>query len=673
MNILLISHDFTVTGAPNSLLRQAVYFKEAGHTVDVWSLGDGGLKDRYIEKGFNPKIIQDTPSAILEEYNTRTKEYDFILCNTTVTYKCVDVLQHQGIPLVWFIRETMLVDKGMKEDPYFAKVFSNFHNLYTVSDYAATIIKKYNPHVRIINNAVADSFKGYTRLTEKIRFGFIGSILKQKGIDLLISAFMKLYKENQQIELHIAGHKVSDYIEMTQNCPAIIWHGEVQGTEKEDFFNSIDILCVPSIDEPSGLTLIEGTMKGKVIITTDTVGANYLVSENGFIVKSADENELYQAMKKCLTSPLKKMQNKSRKMYLKLGSSKVERKNVLKMLADNAPQPFKIFKKVKKPNGRRHIYFCGIKVFSYKRHHTMPTVLSDSEFNILYANRFSPSLSLNDKKEILKYQFFQQLGYIPNIDKPKTFNEKLQWLKLYYFDSLMTTCADKVSVREFIKEKIGEEYLVPCLGVWDNPDEIDFDKLPNQFVLKVNWGSGQNIIVKDKSALDINATKKQLAEWMKPESNLYFYSFEPGYKNIKPKIIAEKFLSKEISPYEIQIYIFNKKIRFFSIETIKSAIPLRRKLYYPSFKATEFTLSSQVYQNLVDICPKKYVQQAFFLAKKLKLPFPFLRLDFCICNEIIKFREITFISGAGFSIVAPKKYSLKLGKWLKLPKKKPAK
>ena len=92
MNILLISHDFTVTGAPNSLLRQAVYFKEAGHTVDVWSLGDGGLKDRYIEKGFNPKIIQDTPSAILEEYNTRTKEYDFILYNITVKYKYIDFL-----------------------------------------------------------------------------------------------------------------------------------------------------------------------------------------------------------------------------------------------------------------------------------------------------------------------------------------------------------------------------------------------------------------------------------------------------------------------------------------------------------------------------------------------------------------------------------------------------
>ena len=181
---------------------------------------------------------------------------------------------------------------------------------------------------------------------------------------------MRLYQKDQQIELYIAGHKVPNFIEKTKNCPAVKWLGEVQEKEKDEFFNSIDILCVPSIDDPCPLSLIEGAMHGKVLIASDTTGSNYLIKQNinGLIVKTGNENDLYLTMEKCIKMPLHRMQKKSRKMYLKLGSSSVERKNVLKMLADNVPhEPFKIFKKIKSSNGRRRVYFCGIKIFSYKK------------------------------------------------------------------------------------------------------------------------------------------------------------------------------------------------------------------------------------------------------------------------------------------------------------------
>ena len=133
------------------------------------------------------------------------------------------------------------------------------------------------------------------------------------------------------------------------------------------------------------------------------------------------------------------------------------------------------------------------------------------DFNSCYAKRFC-GLTISEKRIILERQFEHETGYKLNIDNPKTFNEKIQWLKLFWHDPLMTKCADKFLVRDYIKEKIGEKFLIPIIGVYDTPEEIDFEHLPNRFVIKVNWGSGQNIIVNDKSRLNVNEAKKYLNE-----------------------------------------------------------------------------------------------------------------------------------------------------------------
>ena len=171
MNILMISHDLSVTGAPNSLLRQAKYFRDAGHNVDVWSLGDGPLKERYTEVGFDPKIIKNKFADIKRAWRHREHDYDFIISNTTETYKAVDFLQRQNVPMVWFIRETKLVNDRSYKKPGFWQLFSKFYNIYTVSDYAAGICRKYNPSVRVINNAIADNFKKFKKPGKKIVFG----------------------------------------------------------------------------------------------------------------------------------------------------------------------------------------------------------------------------------------------------------------------------------------------------------------------------------------------------------------------------------------------------------------------------------------------------------------------------------------------------------------------
>lgn len=339
MNILLISHELSVTGAPNSLLRQACYFRDAGHSVDIFSLKDGNIKERYIEEGFNPIIIENSQSAIADAYYKQNKKYDFILCNTTVSYKAVDFLQHQNVPLVWFIRETRLVDIGMENDKDFAKVFKDFYNIYTVSDYAATVCKKYNRHIRIINNAVADNFTQFKTVTDKIVFGFIGQISREKGMKYLLDAFNKLTTENSNTELYIAGDYNHQFAQELQNMnvPRVRWLGEVQKQDKENFFNSIDILIVPSLDEPSGLTVIEGAMYGKPIITTKKTGAKYIVKnkKSGFIIKPGNTQDLYRHMKRILNSDLFAMSKISRNMYLKFGTIDKERKSVIQMLHKN--------------------------------------------------------------------------------------------------------------------------------------------------------------------------------------------------------------------------------------------------------------------------------------------------------------------------------------------------
>ncbi len=341
-NILLVSHDFSVTGAPNSLLRQAKYFKEAGHNVEVWSLGGGNLLDRYVEAGFNPLFVENSRKGIKDFYEKRKQRFDFIICNTIITYKAVDVLQRYDTPLVWFVRETKLLDDFIKKSSDFATVFKNFYNIYTVSEYAANVCRQYNPEIKIINNAIADDFSGLNASSNSIRFGYIGSVMEVKGVDVLIEAYKAIWGKHKNISLSIAGSFGAPYgkklVKRTSKIESIKWLGEIQKDHKKEFFENIDVLCVPSLDEPSGLVVLEGAMHGKALIVTDKVGAAYMVApQNGYVVKANDSKALSQAMENIIKKAdgLKSMKQSSRKRYLKYGTIDREQKDVLHMLKEN--------------------------------------------------------------------------------------------------------------------------------------------------------------------------------------------------------------------------------------------------------------------------------------------------------------------------------------------------
>ena len=147
-----------------------------------------------------------------------------------------------------------------------------------------------------------------------------------------------------------------------------------------------------------------------------------------------------------------------------------------------------------------------------------------------------------DIKKVSKEIFKQKLGYSPDFDNPKSFNEKIFWMKLNYHNPLVTKCCDKFRVKEYVKEKIGDGFTVPVLGSWTSAESIDFDSLPDKFVLKVNWSSGYNIIVKDKKTADIRKIKKQIEFWMQPQQNSYYQAFNWGYKDMQPIVYAEKYI-----------------------------------------------------------------------------------------------------------------------------------
>lgn len=253
-----------------------------------------------------------------------------------------------------------------------------------------------------------------------------------------------------------------------------------------------------------------------------------------------------------------------------------------------------------------------------------------------------------------------------NLNEPKNYNEKMQWLKIFNATPIKTLLADKYLVREWIKEKIGEKYLIPLLGVYDKFEDINFDKLPNQFVIKCNHGSGWNIIVKDKSKLNLAETKEKLDKWL--NTNFAFqYGYELHYRDIKPKIIIEKYIDPKISNHEIQVWCFNGAIKFISLETNKDEKNLKRGTFYPDGTPTEFEISPQHYKKLEQISSIKAFNKAIELSKFIIFDTPYVRIDFIEINDDVKFREITFTSGSGLSVISPEKYNLMLGNMIKLP------
>lgn len=268
-------------------------------------------------------------------------------------------------------------------------------------------------------------------------------------------------------------------------------------------------------------------------------------------------------------------------------------------------------------------------------------------------------------------KFFYKFHFNKSLDfnNVKTFNEKLQWLKLYDRKPQYTRMVDKYQVRGYISETIGEKYLIPLLGVYENFDEINLNKLPKQFVIKCNHDSGGIVICQDKSKLDIIHARNKITKALKKN---YYYSWrEWPYKNVKPRIICEEFMvdknNNELKDYKFMCFNGKVKCMFVCLNRNKSE-GLNVDFYDTNWIPMPF--ERHYSRSNIEIEKPKNFNEMITLSEIVSKDIPFLRVDFYEINDKIYFGELTFFPGAGFEEFSPESYDEELGKWIVLPSKK---
>lgn len=255
-----------------------------------------------------------------------------------------------------------------------------------------------------------------------------------------------------------------------------------------------------------------------------------------------------------------------------------------------------------------------------------------------------------------------------DLNNPQTFNEKIQWLKLYYRRPDYTTAVDKFQVREIIASNIGEKYLIPLLGVWDSVDDINFEKLPNQFVLKCNHDQGSVIICKNKNDFDIKSAKSKLSK--KLGMNHYWAIREWPYKNVKPCVICEKYMKNDTGDEELSDYkvlCFNGHPKLIEVHRGRFNGKHTQDFYDVEWKKTCF---QQPDVPLSDETMKKpvFADEMLKLSEVLAAKYPHVRVDWYYTGGQLYFSELTFYDASGFDPFIPGQDEI-IGSWLTLPEK----
>ncbi len=269
-------------------------------------------------------------------------------------------------------------------------------------------------------------------------------------------------------------------------------------------------------------------------------------------------------------------------------------------------------------------------------------------------------------KTYLKLLYETRIGKKLNLKNPITFDEKLQWLKLYDRKDEYTVWADKYEVRNYVAEKLGEQYLIPLLGVWNSADELKLDDLPEQFVLKCTHDSASVCICTNKKNFDWNAAMDKLQKSL--NQNYYWHSREWPYKNITPKIIAEAYMTDESGTElkDYKIYTFGGEPYLIQVDFDRFHNH-RRNLYTTEWEYIDETIEYSKDPN-VKIAKPEHLEEMLECSRKLAVGTISLRTDFYSINGKIYFGEITFYQEAGFAHFEHEEFAKKLGDQIKLPK-----
>lgn len=266
----------------------------------------------------------------------------------------------------------------------------------------------------------------------------------------------------------------------------------------------------------------------------------------------------------------------------------------------------------------------------------------------------------------LEWRFRLSMGRKLDLNNPVTFNEKLQWLKFYNRKPEYTVMVDKVKAKEYVAEKLGSEYIIPTLGVWDDPDEIDFDALPNQFVLKCNHNSGLGMcICRDKSKLDIPQVKADLRRGLR--QNYFLHGREWPYKDVHRKILAEKFMVDESATElkDYKVFCFDGEPEIVEVDYGRFT-EHKRNFYGKNWDFIKMEIEYPSEEKHAIARPEK-LEEMLELARKLAKGIPHVRADFYSINNQLYWGELTFFHEAGMGHFNPEKWDERFGKLIKSP------
>lgn len=267
----------------------------------------------------------------------------------------------------------------------------------------------------------------------------------------------------------------------------------------------------------------------------------------------------------------------------------------------------------------------------------------------------------------LKLVYWAELDKKLNLVSPNTFNEKLNWKKINDRKKNYTTMADKFEVKKYVSDRVGEQYLIPVYGIWNTFDEIDFAALPNEFVLKTTHDSGGVVICTNKAEFDLNQARKIINQHLK--RNYFKWRREWPYKDIQPRIIAEKFVKDDnfenLPVYKFFCFHGVPKI----VQSIQNDKQSNETIDYFDMEWNLLDLKQNFPNSKEPLEKPRKLEEMVELAATLSKDMDFIRVDLYIINEEIKFSEFTFYSDAGINAFTPESWDDTLGSWLSLPDK----
>lgn len=265
--------------------------------------------------------------------------------------------------------------------------------------------------------------------------------------------------------------------------------------------------------------------------------------------------------------------------------------------------------------------------------------------------------------------YFKHFHRFPNLKNPKGYNEKIQWLKLYDRNPRYTTMVDKILVKDYVAKKIGSEHIIPTLAIWKKPEDINFDVLPNEFVLKWNHDSHSIIICKDKKNLDIESS---IAHLKKGELRSgYQYGREWPYKDVRPMILAEKYMvnnQNESALIDYKVMCFNGEPKLIMVLQGRYSNSYTKDFYDINWNKLNLEQIGAPQSSIILEKPE-CLQQMIEFSRILSHGIATLRVDWYIIKEVLYFGELTFYDASGLYAFVPKEKELEIGSWIKLPEK----